>query len=112
MFLTIGNAVGKEGLNDYIRKGYITMDGQASDQISRTLDFGFADFAVSRAFLKLASDAVYIGSSGQDKKTALLEKSKVLFDRSVQAPKKLFDKRYGLMVGKLENGESKPNFNG
>ena len=42
----VGNAVGKLGLNEYIAQGYLS--GHEGDAVSRTLDYGFADFAVAQ----------------------------------------------------------------
>ena len=42
----VGNAVGKLGLEEYSSLGYVV--GQDSDAVSRTIDYGFADFAVAQ----------------------------------------------------------------
>lgn len=46
--------MGKDGLAAYDNQGFISSDIPGSDQVSRTLDFGFADYATSEALGLLA----------------------------------------------------------
>lgn len=103
-----GNAVGKEGLNDYQNFGYIPIDSpqQGGDRISRTLDFGFADLAVSNAFEKLAEMPVFA-----ERKDGLLKKVEILRRRSNKAMVSLFDSSTGFMVAKSRNNQKLPGFN-
>jgi len=42
----VGNAVGKLGLDEYSSQGFLS--GTDSEAVSRTIDYGFADFAVAQ----------------------------------------------------------------
>jgi hypothetical protein len=108
-----GGAVGKEGLGEYINRGYFANNG--GDQVSRTLDFGFADYSVAKAFLKLASLIPEPSHSSATpdsnvKRSKLLADARTLFARSKRAQTSLFDKGQGLMVPKDENGMSSNRF--
>jgi Glycosyl hydrolase family 92 len=55
----VGGLVGKEGLDEYTTRGFLSVGSRGKDQVSRTLDFGFADFATSRAFDRLAEMSLF-----------------------------------------------------
>jgi len=103
-----GNAVGKEGLNDYQSLGFIPIDNvqMGGDRISRTLDFGFADFAVANAFEKLAKMPMFV-----ERKDDLLKKVEILRQRSNKAMVSLFDSGTGFMVAKSRNKQKLSYFN-
>lgn len=97
-----GNAVGKEGLSEYDRMGYVPVPaGRGGDQVSRTLDFSFADFAVANAFTKLAEMPQFTSD-----RTSLLQDAKKLQDRSKRAYRSLFSKDHGLMLPKDQDRKS------
>ena len=54
--------IGKDGLQDYILKGYVPSDRGNNEGVSRTLDFGFADYATANAFEKLLADEAYLAA--------------------------------------------------
>ena len=103
-----GNAVGKEGLREYMDSGDFAIDmlQDGGDRISRALDFGFADFAVSNALKVLAELP-----SNSDKRGELLQRATTLAQRSTSAASKLFDKGSGLMAPKDRSGRTVPGFN-
>jgi len=69
------------------------------------LDFGFADFSTSKAFLKLAEQ-----EPDADAKKHLLEDAQKLSSRAERAVKSLFDKQHGLMVPKTSSGQIRGGF--
>ena len=107
-----GGSVGKDGLARYRDKGYFeTVAGQGGwggDQVSRTLDFGFADYAAARAFATLAgkgeeeTKGMYTEFSGETDR--LWEDAKTLNARAKRALTSMFDKGKGLMVPKGPDG--------
>ena len=84
-------------------RGYVSIQQPqiAGDQISRTLDFGFADFSTAEAFKVLASKPDFVGL-----KDDLLQKATVLANRAIKAPTALFDRNKGLMVAKSSSGDT------
>jgi predicted alpha-1,2-mannosidase len=97
--------VGKEGLNEYIRLGYLPTEG-GGEVVSRTLDYGFADYSTALAFNHLAQrnpDMVSMQSE-------LQEKAERLLDRAFRAVEKSFDHSMGLMVPKDRNGRRSGRF--
>ena len=91
-----GGAAGKDGLQRYIQYGYIPEDTpRAGESVSRTLDFGFADFSVAKAFYKLSNSPEF-----SSRRTELMEKAAELDKRSMRAPESMFDATRGFMVPK------------
>lgn len=105
-----GGAVGKEGLAEYIQKGYFAMQEQnrGSETVSRTLDFGFADFAAAKAFNWLKSN-VYPNDT--ENFSRLHKASTLLLSRSERGYRALFDHASGLMVPKREDGQRTSRWN-
>jgi putative alpha-1,2-mannosidase len=105
---------GKEGLRDYQTFGFLPASHGAHDVVSRTLDYGFSDFATAQALrhldrlAKAAPSAHTAGLADRFKAhqfTNVEEKATKLWDRSVRAHKSLFSSRVGLMVPKQHDGE-------
>ena len=94
-----GGAVGKEGLLEYEKLGYLPVDSYRSDCVSRTLDFAYADYSTSKAFLKLASLFEF-----QSMRSQLEEESSKLRSRAENAVRKLYHSGHNLMVPKDRNG--------
>jgi predicted alpha-1,2-mannosidase len=88
-----GNAVGKGGLNQYSRLGYIPAEdrNKGTEVVSRSLDFGFADFAVANAFQVLAK-------KDSSRAHELVPKAAELSKRSKMAVNGLFSRDFGLMA--------------
>ena len=99
--------MGKEGLNDYVQRGYLPSDF-GGEVVSRTLDYGFADWSTARALLVLADKADKEGTGGG---AEMRTQAKTLMSRATNAYTQLFDKGRGLMVPKNRNGEFSPSFN-
>ncbi|CAM9399077.1 unnamed protein product, partial [Ectocarpus fasciculatus] len=90
-----GGAVGKDGIDQYIANGYIAQQGGGGETASRTLDFAYADKAVSKAFTKLAKD----GIDGDTSRSDSLKRDAATLDvRSERGLRSLFNAQYGLMV--------------
>lgn len=104
----VGGAMGKEGLNLYINKGYVPSDA-GGESVSRTLDFGFADFSVAEAFKYLASDESYL-SSYAHKKDELLRDAAALETRSHRAVTSLYSPQHHLMLPKTAGGSVRTSF--
>lgn len=98
-----GGAVGKEGLHEYVERGYFAMSEQnrGAETVSRTLDFGFADFAAANAFHYLAKN-VY--PNDVENAARLEAAANKLSARSERAYRSLFDKGTGLMLPKKGDG--------
>ena len=102
-----GGAAGKDGLNRYTQFGYIPEDTpRAGESVSRTLDFGFADYSVAQAFYKLANTPEFTS-----RKDELLQKAVELERRATRSPESMFDKNHGLMVPKNSRGVFNHGFN-
>ena len=102
----VGGAIGKEGLNEYTQKGYVPMDSiRAGEHVSRTLDFGFADFAAANALEKLANLP-----QNADLQQTLQNHVSTLRSRAQRASTSLFDTSRGLMVPRYNSGEFSQNF--
>eukprot|EP00981_Chlorochromonas_danica_P006116 scaffold1290_cov248-Ochromonas_danica.AAC.1 len=95
-----GGAVGKEGLSEYINRGYLPVES-GGEVVSRTLDYGFADFSTSKAFLHLEQT---LPGLDEEAKKELHRKAVELHRRSVRAFNSLFDSGRGLMVPKDRSG--------
>ncbi len=76
--------------------------------VSRTVDYGFADFSTAQALSHLA-ETFY--KSNSQVKQELTTKAQTLFKRSVRAFSSLFDEGRGLMVPKDRQGRFSPRFN-
>lgn len=100
--------MGKDGLSEYLSRGYFASD-QGSDQVSKTLDFGFSDYSTALAFRKLASD-MQNGWLGSAEKSKLLDKANDLMRRAERAYTSLFDSSRGLMVPKSSSGQHPMHF--
>ncbi len=100
-----GNAIGKEGLNEYVNSGYIAqnMHDRGVECVSRTLDFGFADLAVGNAFLVLAKDST--SALSPTERSDLQTSASMLHQRAERAVSSLFKRQIGLMVPKSRTGE-------
>ena len=94
---------GKEGLNEYSRIGFVPTDHGNMEGVSRTLDFGFADYATARAFESLLTDELYIRQHA-DKKTELAEDISRLDSRWPRAVKSQFSPLHGLMAPRRGDG--------
>lgn len=73
--------------------------------VSRTVDYGFADFSTSMALKFVASS-----DTDLSRKNDLLEKASKLFRRSISAYSSLFDRSRGLMVPKDRLGSFSRHF--
>ena len=92
-----GGSAGKEGLSEYTNRGYLAVEGQnKGETVSRTLDYGFADFATSNALEVLASAA-----GNEQRKDKLARDASSLRARAERASTALFDPAFGLMVPKV-----------
>jgi predicted alpha-1,2-mannosidase len=102
-------AVGKEGLGSYHALKYVAATPQGHDAVSRTLDYAFSDFSVSKAFSFLSADPEF---SAANRRMAmdLSGKAKELMDRSLRAHDALYDSSKGLMVPKDARGGTRPGF--
>lgn len=99
-----GGAAGKDGLDVYTRLGFIP--DSSGESVSRTLDFGFADFSTAKAFRKLASLPEFAHSASD-----LLSKASILESRAVKGPESLFDSLTGFMVPRDDGRKKSMNFN-
>lgn len=98
--------MGKEGLKEYADRGYLPRE-LGGEIVSRTLDYGFADFSTSLSFLYLAhhlAEKLPEESDVNQLKEDLTQKAKSLYRRAVTAFRSSFDSRHGLMVPKSRNG--------
>lgn len=73
--------------------------------VSRTLDYGFADYSTALAFFYLSEQSDF-----QDIKNELLDKANKLHDRAMRAMTASFDKGTGLMVPRDRNGHMPQRF--
>jgi hypothetical protein len=90
-------ATGKDGLKDYITKGYVPSDRGNNEGVSRTLDFGFADFSTANAFEHLLGDAQYQAAhphAGPE----LAQDAEKLRQRLERGVKSQFSAQHGLMA--------------
>jgi predicted alpha-1,2-mannosidase len=88
-------SVGRAGIDQYIKKGYVPDDIGIKESAARTLEYAYDDFCV----LKLAE------ALNKDKKTI------ELFKKRSMNYQNLFYKKYNLMAGKNSNDEFRPDFN-
>ncbi|MGH6615379.1 GH92 family glycosyl hydrolase [Sphingomonas sp.] len=87
-------AVGREGVDDYNRLGYVPYDAGINENAARTLEYSTADFAISRlaAALGKTEDAKLYASRGQNYR-------------------KLYDAKSGWMRGRNRDGSWSTPFN-
>ncbi len=87
-------AVGREGVDDYNRLGYVPYDVGINENAARTLEYSTADFAISRlaAALGKTEDAKLYASRGQNYR-------------------KLYDAKSGWMRGRNKDGSWSTPFN-
>lgn len=97
-----GSAIGKEGLNQYSQNGFMVSNGNA-ESVSRSLDFGFADFSTARAFEHLNQDEIYL-SQHRDHSDELREDLNKLDRRWQRAVESCFSPKHGLMAPKSAGG--------
>lgn len=83
-----------------MNRGYLPVES-GGEVVSRTLDYGFADFSTSKAFLHLEQTLPGLDEEG---KKELHRKAVELHRRSVRAYTSLFDSGRGLMVPKDRSG--------
>jgi len=105
-----GGAVGKDGLGEYMERGYFAYDAnneqKVGEVVSRTLDFGFADFACANALEQIAA----LETVDLEKKNIMLSQVDTLNKRAKRAGTVLFDNQEGLMVPKSTSGSKNPFF--
>lgn len=108
--------VGKEGLNEYVDKGYLPLEN-GGEVVSRTLDYGFADYSTALAYLYLIRDK----KSNEEQKVDFLavnpqlkhelhEKAVRLIKRAFRAFEMSFDKSRGLMIPRDRSGHASGRF--
>jgi putative alpha-1,2-mannosidase len=97
-----GSAVGKEGLREYSQNGFMSSAGNA-ESVSRSLDFGFADYATARAFQHLQHQEEYLVRN-RAHETELREDATKLDSRWQRAVKGCFSPTHGLMAPKGRGG--------
>ncbi len=102
--------VGKDGLHDYNRLGYVPTDRGNAEGVSRTLDFAFADFSCAKAYQHLAEQDTYI-QAHPDKKEELVGDANRLLQRMNRAIPSQFSKQHELMVPKKFDGSFAHDFN-
>ena len=88
------NSVGRAGVDYYNRLGYVPYNVEINENAARTLEYAFADYAVSEM-------AEIMGKN----------KEALAFADKAMSYKNLFDKETGWMRGKNENGEFQSPFN-
>ncbi|MFI3262353.1 MAG: GH92 family glycosyl hydrolase [Rikenellaceae bacterium] len=88
-------SVGRKGAPYYNKLGYVPYDVDIKENVARTLEYAYADYAIMRLAEKL----------GKPKSTINLYK-----ERS-QNYKNVFDKETSMMRGRNENGEFQSPFN-
>eukprot|EP01038_Epipyxis_sp_PR26KG_P009005 gene9005-12147_t len=106
-----GGAVGKQDLQEYNNRGYLSSD-RNGDSVSRTLDYGFADYSTAMALLSMVSavDNSENNNLNKEMKEELINKAEKLLIRANRAYTSLFHGRTGLMLPKRENGEFSNDF--
>jgi len=97
--------VGKAGIRHYDAHGFIPNDVGVSEQVSRSLDFAFADVAVAHAAEHLAKVA-----TTEQAKQQLTSDARHLKQRGLSVQKNLFDSKTGLMRPKSSSGRFDSSF--
>lgn len=100
-----GNAIGKSGLGQYKSLGFIPSEdrNRGTEVVSRSLDFGFADFAVSNAFTVMAKSMPSIAGD-------LIPRAAELMARAHRVVQSLYSKDHGLMAPMDMSKHVKPWF--
>lgn len=106
--LLLISLLGKEGLREYSQNGYMAAGGNA-ESVSRSLDFGFADFATARAYEYLQKNEDYL-SSNRNHVVELKEDQSKLDSRWQRAVESCFSRNHGLMAPKTRDGNVIHNF--
>lgn len=88
------SAVGRKGVEDYNKIGYVPTDTGIEESAARTLEYAYDDYAI------------YEFGKALKKSESELQPYK---ERAMNY-KKLFDPKYNLMRGKKKNGEFQDNF--
>ncbi|WDF45609.1 GH92 family glycosyl hydrolase [Chryseobacterium sp. KACC 21268] len=88
------SAVGRKGVEDYNKLGYVPTDTGINESAARTLEYAYDDYAI------------YEFGKALKKSESELQPYK---ERAMNY-KKLFDPKYNLMRGKKKNGEFQDNF--
>lgn len=88
------SAVGRKGVEDYNKLGYVPTDTGIDESAARTLEYAYDDYAI------------YEFGRALKKPEAELQ----LYKTRAMNYKKLFDPKYNLMRGKKKNGEFQDNF--
>jgi len=101
-------AVGKVGLREYIDNGFLAYDQRGGEVVSRTVDYGFADFATAQALQALIArdedNKVFDSQAKED----LQRKAKTLLERSQRAYSSLFNKQSGLLTPRSRSDSRLP----
>jgi putative alpha-1,2-mannosidase len=101
---------GKEGLREYSQHGYMAAAGN-TESVSRSLDFGFADYATARAFEYLSQDEDYLTLSDNRLHVSELKEDQAKLDsRWQRAVEGCFSRSHGLMAPKSRDGNVVRNF--
>ncbi|TRX53364.1 glycoside hydrolase family 92 protein [Fulvivirga sp. M361] len=88
------NSVGREGIEYYNKLGYVPYNVSINENAARTLEYAFADFAISRVATELGKP-----------------EDATIFRQRSENYKHLFDKESGWMRGKNEDGTFQSPFN-
>lgn len=75
-------AVGKLNLNEYKQRGYLA--STVAESVSRTLDYGFADFSTAQAFIVLSDHPHVAGEANPKEKAELRRQAEELLVRFVE----------------------------
>jgi putative alpha-1,2-mannosidase len=97
------SCAGKEGLREYSQHGFMAAGGN-TESVSRSLDFGFADYATARAFEYLSQDEDYLLSGNRQHISELKEDQTKLDSRWQRAVEGCFSRSHGLMAPKSRDG--------
>jgi predicted alpha-1,2-mannosidase len=88
-------AVGRAGVEDYKRLGYVPYDAGINESAARTLEYAYDDFAIYQLGKALGKPASEIA----------------VYAERARNYRKLFDPEYGLMRGKNRDGSFQAPFN-
>lgn len=88
------SAVGRKGVEDYNKIGYVPTDTGINESAARTLEYAYDDYAIYE-----------FGKALKKSETELQP-----YKERAMNYKKLFDPKYNLMRGKKKNGEFQDNF--
>ena len=88
------SAVGRKGVEDYNKLGYVPTDTGINESATRTLEYAYDDYAIYE-----------FGKALRKSETELQP-----YKERAMNYKKLFDPKYNLMRGKKKNGDFQENF--